>query len=96
MSSDRLNLATFEPLLGQTFGVEIPSGSPVTLQLTAVTRARPVQGFEAFSLLFAGPEAVPLAQGTYAFSHDAIGTHPIFIVPVARDANGLVYEAVFS
>ena len=89
-----LGLATFEPLVGSTFNVEAPAGAPVDLQLRSVEPAS--RGSHGFSLLFTGPESAPLAQGTYPFTHAAFGTHPIFIVPVAREAGAFVYEAIFT
>ena len=32
----------------------------------------------------------------YPFAHEAMGKLDIFIVPVAREPAGIVYEAVFS
>ena len=97
MRVEPFGLSTFEALIGETFGVQTPSGATLTLQLTTVTPSGPTgQGRPGFSLLFAGSDAEPLEQGTYPFSHDSMGTHPIFIVPVARDAGGFVYEAVFG
>jgi hypothetical protein len=89
-----LSLATFEPLVGTTFSVEASAGGSVGLQLRSVEPAS--GGSHGFSLLFAGPHFAPLAQGTYPFTHTALGTYPIFIVPVAREPGAFVYEAVFT
>jgi hypothetical protein len=39
-------------------------------------------GNEKFSLLFRGPNALSLEQGTYSFEHARLGSLSIFIVPV--------------
>jgi hypothetical protein len=49
-----------------------------------------------FSLLFVCPDQRVLQQGIYAMDHDRLGRQEIFIVPVAADADGVHYEAVFN
>lgn len=69
------------------------------IALTLLEAAETGQGLReggAFSLLWQGPEAPALPQGTYPLSHASIGTHDIFLVPVARTADGFQYEAVFT
>lgn len=50
----------------------------------------------AFSLLWQGPVAPVLAQATYQVSHEELGTHDFFLVPVAQIEAGLQYEAIFT
>lgn len=68
----------------------------ISLELSAVKRIafspRPDGGF---SLLFKGPRETALPQATYRFTGNG-EVHDIFIVPVAADATGLLYEAVFN
>ncbi|QND57591.1 DUF6916 family protein [Mesorhizobium huakuii] len=80
---------------GQEFTVEA-GGRPVSLELSAVTpiAASPRSG-GGFSLMFRGPGETPLPQATYRFAGKS-GVHDIFIVPVAADAAGRLYEAVFN
>jgi hypothetical protein len=67
------------------------------LRLVEVSEGRPGGGFVRFSLLFHGPGDAPLAQGSYAFQHDALGSLDMFIVPViGSTAERMVYEACFS
>jgi hypothetical protein len=49
-----------------------------------------------FSLVFAGPLDPQLPQATYALAHERLGELAIFLVPIARDADGVRYEAVFG
>lgn len=51
---------------------------------------------EPFSLVFRGPLESQLGQGTYALQHETLGVLAIFLVPVARDAEAMRYEAVFA
>ncbi|MEI9415168.1 DUF6916 family protein [Mesorhizobium sp. Cs1321R2N1] len=80
---------------GTTFAVTLGERS-IALELTDVrpipASPRPGGGF---SLLFKGPVDVALPQATYSLAGKGC-THDIFIVPVAADAAGRVYEAVFN
>ncbi|RVV96983.1 hypothetical protein EKE94_15035 [Mesobaculum littorinae] len=49
-----------------------------------------------FSLLFHGPPEPRLTQATYRVEHRTVGAHDMFLVPVARTAAGIQYEAVFT
>ena len=53
-------------------------------------------GRQPFSLLFRGPRTPRLPQAMYDFDHPRHGLQSIFIVPVADNADGRNYEAVFS
>jgi hypothetical protein len=103
--STHLTRATFAPHVGDTFRLSLspPDTLPVTLAALndLPMRALPAAGAapppgESFSLLFRGPLAPQLAQGTYEFAHDAIGAFALFIVPVGADAEGVRYEAIFN
>ena len=49
-----------------------------------------------FRLEFVGPEAPLLAQATYALRRGGEEVREIFLVPIARDAAGIRYEAIFN
>lgn len=70
-----------------------PSGS-VELELTeTISHGDP----RPFSLRFRGPLSPELVQSTYAIEHPSFDEpHPIFLVPIGRDADGMSYEAVFA
>jgi hypothetical protein len=57
----------------------------------------PFNGRQGFSLVFVGPPTPRWPQGLYAVAH-ASWTHPLdlFIVPVAADAQGARYQAIFN
>ena len=49
-----------------------------------------------FSLLFRGAATTVWPQGIYRLSRTGLDTLDIFLVPVARDDSGVLYEAIFS
>jgi hypothetical protein len=69
-----------------------------TLKLIEATELKPLGAGLAvpFSLIFEGPRAPQLAQGTYEFAHPQVGTMPIFIVPIGLTEHGVQYQAIFS
>jgi hypothetical protein len=97
-----LQLLTFEsfaPHLNSTFALKLGE-STLDLTLTQATKppVRPYPGMvrEPFSLYFVSTSPVVLPQRVYPFAHDAMGRLDIFIVPIAREVQGIVYEAVFN
>ena len=80
---------------GQVYAVG-PAEDEVTLRLDRVEAVagapRPAGGFR---LEFVGPEAPVLPQATYPLVRDG-ETREIFLVPVAREASGIRYEAIFN
>jgi hypothetical protein len=49
-----------------------------------------------FRLEFLGPTDPILPQRIYRLEHEALGALDIFLVPIARDAGGTTYEAIFT
>jgi hypothetical protein len=91
-----LKHATFAAHVNSTFKVVNNNAVVTELQLVEVSEFKESPRNESFSILFRGPAGSPLPQGRYEFDHNAIGSFPLFIVPVAKDDQGLVYEAVFN
>lgn len=100
---DAFSVATFEPRIGQHFTAELTTGQQISFELISAValvdltddhsrddRRRP------FVLKFTGPDGVGLPQGTYSFKHDAFGKFDMFIVPIERVENRLIFEAVFN
>ena len=65
-------------------------------ELIEVSETKTYPRQEKFSMLFLMPENFPPAQGIYSFEHLQLGAHEIFIVPIERASDGLVFEAVFN
>lgn len=49
-----------------------------------------------FSLLFRNTSSSPLPQQIYRLRHAAIGEVEVFLVPVGREGDGFLYQAVFN
>ena len=78
------------------FQVLIDQNTSVEVELTQVSELKLYPGQEEFSLVFRGPLNAYLGQGTRTFKHEQMGEFVIFIVPIAQDARGYDYEAVFN
>ena len=95
---DKLTRETFEPLKSHCFQLSLGDRAPLALELAAVL-GNGLQGAasrEQFSLHFRGPHLPALPQRIYRLEHGQLGTLDIFLVPIARDASGMTYEAVFT
>ena len=88
--------AAFVENQNTSFVVEHPQWGNVTLELVHVSELRETSRQRMFSLVFRGPLDQPLEQGMYPISHEKMGTESLFLVPIAREADGFEYEAVFN
>jgi hypothetical protein len=93
--TDILRKAAFTPCLNDPFLIYLRDGEAVELRLEEVSDAS-TERMESFSLIFRGPLERPFPQGTYEAEHAGLGRFPLFLVPVARDVDGMRYEAVFN
>ena len=97
-----LELANFEPHKNTVFelsGEGVP-GAPLPLTLVETRTLVAGDGIanrrQRFGLVFRGPLEPALPQRIYRLAHPEMGTHEIFLVPIARKAEGLEYEAIFT
>jgi hypothetical protein len=89
---------SFAPLLRQRFALRA-GDTTLELELVEVKSlgAAPRANMrEPFSLLFEGPNASVLQQGTYLLAHAELGEQPLFLVPVGRNAERTTYQAIFT
>lgn len=99
---DKLTKESFEPRKGETFtlSAEGPDQAEVEIALELATvQGTGLQGRaprEQFSLHFHGPSDPVLPQSIYRLENAEMGTMELFLVPVARDDQGVTYEAVFT
>ncbi|MDF4002140.1 hypothetical protein P3W33_01850 [Luteibacter sp. PPL552] len=94
-----LQLSDFAARLNDTFRVTIEGQDAVfTLVEATPMPHHPVAGMvrEPFSLLFHHEAAVVFPQRIYPMRNDGMGEFGIFLVPVARDRSGFIYQAVFN
>ncbi len=93
-----LTLEDFAGLVNETFSaslqdVEVPF---------VLVEARPLAGRPdlamrpPFSLLFRNAASFLLPQQIYPMRHPRLGEVGIFLVPVARERDGFLYQAVFN
>lgn len=95
-----LSIEHFAGHLGETFTVSLDHDGQAPFALVEV-RPLPAQPFHGivrapFSLLFRHEAAVVFPQKIYQMTHAAMGQFGIFLVPVARDRDGFIYQAVFN
>jgi hypothetical protein len=78
--------------------LETPDGKSVAAELLTVTPLARVARPEdpGFSLVFRAATAERLPQGIYPLAQDRLGRLDVFLVPIGRDADGLLLEAVFN
>ena len=89
----------FAPYLNETFEVNLGVSS-VEMTLVQATKGQPREweGLrkEPFALLFKCAKPVILPQRIYPFVNAGFGKMDIFIVPVGREPDGVVYQAIFN
>ncbi len=88
-----------EPYLGQTFQIRFGEQcrDAELIEVSVIRSETPKDGRqEPFSVLFRTAEKEAYNQGIYPVTHEALGEHAIFLVPIGPDDTGMRYEAVFS
>lgn len=99
MTEDRpLTLARFEPLVGSRFTLRLADDAelPARLIEARAGRSAGLEGRPPFSLTFEAPPEPALPQRIYRLEHPQLDPVELFLVPVARSATALHYEAVFG
>lgn len=72
------------------------AGSPYPAILHSISARRVHSGYEQFSLLFHSRQDQPEQQAIHAATFDDGISWEVFLVPVARVAEGYAYEACFN
>jgi len=93
-----LQLDQFAGHLNETFMVEIDQMRTPFVLVEARPLGHALAGAmrEPFSLLFRNEAAVVFPQRTYSMSNAGMGEFGIFLVPIARDRDGFIYQALFN
>ncbi len=90
----------FADRLDDVFVVSEQNTPAIPLILTEakpMPRSSALQGIRPpFSLLFAARDPRVLEQKIYRLQHDDLGALQIFLVPIGKDADGVLYQAVFN
>lgn len=92
---ENLHKETCVELLNTKFRL-LEAAPGLELELVAVEGPGIEKGEERFSLIFRGPLEQPFAQGLWTLEHDKLGALGLFLVPIAREPDGMRYEAAFS
>lgn len=99
LALENLTFDSFQPYTGQKFSVEnLPDSTGLQL-LSANARKTNLTGDETrvpFSLMFKSDQQHVLPQGSYYLTNEKFGQVEIFLVPVERDTEGVMYQAVFN
>lgn len=93
---DKLTCDDFARYVGESFTVALDDGEETLSLIEAKPLGAGRRDGGAFSLLFRGPPEPHLAQATYRMVCRELGTLELFLVPIAPDADGPLYEAVFT
>jgi hypothetical protein len=88
--------AQFASHVNSRFDVEPGNGAPLSLELVEVEEGRSSPDHEQFALVFRAPRDMPAQQGTYRVKHPVLGALDLFLVPVGREGDDLLLEAVFN
>jgi hypothetical protein len=87
----------FAACLNQDFELVFPDGTlPLKLSEARLLGVRPESLREPFALAFLGRAGLVLPQGIYKMRNPTLGEMEIFLVQVAADQTGSMFEAVFN
>ena len=97
MELGELTVETFEPIVGDAFGVEAGPGAELVLVLEVAEAVgdRP-GGRQPFRLQFSGPHDPLLPQAIHPLRHADLGALEIFIVAIGQGDEHTTYEAIFT
>ncbi len=95
-----LNLEHFAGCVNETFHAAINDGEVEFILVEARPLAAPANANTSmrapFSLLFRNTAAFLFPQQSYRMRHDRVGEIGIFLVPIAQEREGFLYQAVFN
>lgn len=91
-----------QDFIGRMFQIRFSDGNIIDLKLERIDllmekHISPKMKRDAFSMIFRGPREVILRQHTYALYSETLDEPlVVFLVPIAVEEEGIVYEAVFN
>jgi hypothetical protein len=93
-----LTLEHFAGHVNETFPAALNDGEVpfVLVEARALAQRSPTAARPPFSLLFRNAASFLFPQQTYQMRHPRLGEIGIFLVPVAREREGFLYQAVFN
>lgn len=93
---DSLHYEDYARCLNTKFKAQIDETSTMEIELIGVKDKSPSPRHEQFVLTFLAPVNAPVSQQIFTVHHEQLGNGTIFLVPIAKDAGGVTYEAVFN
>ncbi|HTI72650.1 MAG TPA: hypothetical protein VMF06_21925 [Candidatus Limnocylindria bacterium] len=95
---DTVTHESFLPHVGETFVLDFGAGRKAEVKLTRVNPLARVVGDRRapFALLFTGEHEGMAQQRIYEVTHAKLGGMKIFLVPIGRTTEGVVWEAIFN
>ncbi|MGH8079228.1 MAG: DUF6916 family protein [Lysobacter sp.] len=95
---DLLTLEHFAGHVNETYTAQLNDSTvPFVLVEARAMSTRPEQSARMpFSLLFRNGSSFLFPQQIYLMRHESIGEVGIFLVPVARERDGFLYQAIFN
>jgi hypothetical protein len=98
--TDLPSLAEFQARLNEQFMVPLADHSFYPLTLIEVTalphKSAPAIRSDPFEMKFRGPGPGYLPQQIHQLHNEALGLCPVFLVPIGRDGDGFLYQAIFN
>lgn len=93
-----MTLEHFAGCVNETFHAALNDGEIefVLVEARPLAAQVPNQARAAFSLLFRNTALFLFPQQIYQMRHPRIGEVGIFLVPIAREQQGFLYQAVFN
>jgi hypothetical protein len=93
-----LTLEHFATCVNDTFAAISDGNAAFILKEVRPLQSATLEGMlrAPFSLVFHNRSPILFSQKIFQLRHDALGEVGIFLVPVARDSDGFLYQAVFN
>ncbi|MBV9209870.1 MAG: hypothetical protein JOZ52_04540 [Acidobacteria bacterium] len=94
--TDNLHKEDFAKHLNTQFRIHFEPDISFNLELVEITEGVSNPEQEQFSLIFRGPLEKAFRQGIHRLTHEEMGELGLFLVPVDRKPDGMMYEAAFN
>lgn len=94
--SEHLTKDAFAGQVNTKFDIYFTPEKPTGTELIEVTELKATSRSESFSLLFLAPSDVPPEQRIYQVEHSALGSFEIFLVPIEKTDEGMLFETIFN
>jgi hypothetical protein len=92
----RIEREEFDEVLNTQFRIPVENSDPLKLELFEITEGLCTPTQEQFALHFRGPLEMPFPQAIRQLEHDTLGTLTLFLVPIGKNEQCMIYEAAFN